>query len=384
MRTSHIIGSALLLTAALITAGTFIGCEDEPAMSDVGAFFAANEYQSTLREDGSVALVLSPLQGSISVVGERISFRAKGAVLPVTWSPASRDVGTLTVVGLRSDYAIYKALAVGPNTVLAVDAAGRTATASISVGGDALRILPSEVTLVQPPLGDAVAFVVTGGTPPYGEWVESFPDLGTVSPGGVYSVVASGVGAVGTNLITITDAAGDYANATVAHVLSAEDPEIIPSTISIATNGETAYFIASGGYPPYSWSRVYPSRGHIVGSTTGSLMTYQRDSSGDQVIVLTDAAGNTDQATITQPVASALVISPSTITLGTNTSSYGFAVTGGTPNYTWSLISGTGTIYDNNTSAIYERIGNTPTNAIIQVTDDGSPQQSAVANITLE
>ncbi len=383
MRKSRLTASAILLTTVLAVSGLFIGCDEDSGLDSVGAFFSNNEHQAALRDDGSVALVLSPLQADISSVGQRVAFRAKGAVTPVTWSPANRDIGRITIVGVRSDYAVYESEAVGPNTVLAVDAAGRTATAKITVGGDALQIIPNEMVLVQPSVGFAFNFVVAGGTPPYGEWTESIPALGTVTPAGAYSVTA--LGAVGTNLITISDAGGDIASATVAHVLSAEAVSIIPSTTSLSTNGETATLLASGGVPGYSWSVVYPSRGGVA-PAGGTSTTYTRTSDGDQIIVLTDAIGQTAQTTISQPTPTTtpLSITPSTVTMATNATSVGFAVIGGISGYTWTYTGpNPGGFSAGTDTATYTRSGDSGTGTV-RVEDSSSPAQTVTATITIE
>jgi len=215
MRKPHFWVSAALLITVLAFSALFVGCEDEPGLANAGALISQNGFENEEREDGSVPMILDPLQASVSVAGQRVAFRAKGAVLPVIWSPANRAAATINVVGPRSDYAVFQASILVPNTVLAVDAAGRTATANITIGAtDGLQLTPNDVTMA-PVGGIVVNFVASGGAPPYVLWEEAFPSLGTVNGSGVYTSLAG----TGTNIVTVVDSAGDIATATIAQTL---------------------------------------------------------------------------------------------------------------------------------------------------------------------
>ena len=374
--------SASLLVAAIATFTIFIGCEDEPELSNADALLDANGFGNETRTDGEIPLLVSPTIENVAVIGQRISFRAKGAVNPVAWSVGSPARGTISTVGLRTDYALYESIAVADNTIVAIDASGRSATATIKAGADPLQIVPTDVTLVRPPAGPAAEFVVSGGVPPYSSWTELFPELGVVSQGGTYYVM--GPTLIGTNIVTISDAAGDIASATVSHVLDLDTLVIIPSSTSLDFNNEHAIFIGSGGLPPYTWSVVYPTRGHIVSGANDLIMEYERDDEGDQIIVLEDSQGDTTQAQITQAAPTPPVITPISVSLGTNELSYAFTVTGGTPPYSWLVLTpGAGTVNPNTgTSVVYNRDPTFTGNSILRVTDSAS--QSALATITQE
>ncbi|NQU39037.1 MAG: hypothetical protein HQ523_03705 [Lentisphaerae bacterium] len=382
MRKLKLAASVALALTALTALTLFIGCEDEPGVTGTDTYFDANAYQSDLRSDGELPLLLSPIQESVTIVGQRIAFRAKGGTRPITWSVSSSARGSINTVGLRTDYALYEVKAVADNSVQAIDADGRAAVAAVRAGTDALRITPSSLTLLRPGAGPAGDFVVTGGVPPYSEWIETFPELGVVSLGGTYIVMTALV--EGTNFVSITDAAGDIATATVNHVLEYDPLAIIPESTALATDGDTANFIASGGLPPYQWSLVYNSQGQIVGSDTGTVMLYRRLDEGDQVIILEDALGSFTQAQVAQAAPTPPVIQPSNVTLATNETTFAFAVTGGTPPFSWLVLTGTGSLTPNTgTAVVYTRgVGNPPNNYIIRVTDSAS--QSALATITQE
>jgi hypothetical protein len=209
--------SALFLITAVALAPFFAGCEDEPGLGNVNSFFSDNDTENQEREDGLVPLSIDPSLASISYVGERIALRAKGAVQPVTWSPANRAAATVNVVGTRTDYAVFQATQLAPNSVLAVDAAGRTATADITIGAaaDALRIIPNSVTITNQAVSDEINFLAAGGAAPYGPWDTLFTSMGTVDGTGLYTVQSAVI--TGTNLVSVIDAAGDVATAVVVH-----------------------------------------------------------------------------------------------------------------------------------------------------------------------
>ncbi|MBT3294431.1 MAG: hypothetical protein HN919_13320 [Verrucomicrobia bacterium] len=327
--------SASLLVAAIATFTIFTGCEDEPGLSNAGALLDTNAFENETRIDGEIPLLVSPIIENVAVIGQHISFRAKGAVTPVAWSVASAARGTISTVGLRTDYALYESIVVADNTIVAIDAVGRSATATIRVGADPLTIIPTDITLARPPAGPAANFVVSGGVPPYSSWTELFPELGVVSQGGTYYVMNPTL--VGTNIVTISDAAGDIASATVSHVLDLDALSIVPSSTTLSTDGEEAIFIGTGGLSPYSWSVVYPTRGEIVSGATADLMTYRRQGEGDQIIVLEDSAGETTQATITQSTIATLTIVPSPATMSSNQTVIVLSAVGGAPTYQWSV-----------------------------------------------
>jgi len=72
-----------------------------------------------------------------------------------------------------------------------------------------LQIIPLEITISQ---RDSFQLYVTGGAEPYGHWIVTIPDLGSVSKYGVYT---AGRHYTGTNIVSITDATGKTASMTV-------------------------------------------------------------------------------------------------------------------------------------------------------------------------
>ena len=52
-----------------------------------------------------------------------------------------------------------------------------------------------------------------------------------------------------------------------------------PATLT--KDGAKSILTATGGTPPYNWSVVDASLGHILGSATGNSVVYVRDHAGD-------------------------------------------------------------------------------------------------------
>ncbi len=105
----------------------------------------------------------------------------------------------------------------------------QTGPAAGTEPGGALAITPSDFTLTTASTdpadlaGAKIQFIVTGGTPPYGQWRVSTPWLGTINTyTGEYT--ASG-GGTGDNTISITDSAGNIATVTVAHEVAEAEEE---------------------------------------------------------------------------------------------------------------------------------------------------------------
>lgn len=379
MRKAPVLLTGSIVAALLGITFAFIGCEDEPPLINADAFLD-DALGGDPRDDGEVAMVVSPISATVAVLSQQVAFRAKGAVEPVDWSVASDTRGSITTTGLRTDFAIYTVRAIGDNTITAIDALGRVAIAGIQAGESVFEIIPNQVTLVRPPLGPVVNFRVVGGVPPYGPWQEAFPALGVVSPGGTYNVMTADV--EGTNIVSITDSAGATAQAEVEHLLDFESLAIIPTSTELTENGQTAQYIASGGIPPYNWSLTYPARGQFTTDPTDQpMVTYRRNSAGSQIIILADGRQQTAQVTVQQPEVQPLSVSPATATMATNVTSLVLTAGGGDPAYSWAMASGPGGLTaTTGTQVLYTNA--TPGVAVVQVSDQSVPTQTAFATIT--
>jgi len=154
--------------------------------------------------------------------------------------------------------------------------------------------------------------------------------------------------------IRVTDAGGSqgYGWVTVAAALS-----LSPATAVIAPD-ETQLLVAAGGFPPYAFSLV--SGTGVVGVSSG---VYAAPSSpGTATVRVTDVDGNTAESAIT--ILFGPTIAPATAALAVN-NSLDFNATDGTPPYSFSVVSGGGTI--NGATGLYvaPSAGGTPARSSI-------------------
>ena len=207
----------------------FPGCEDDPQTTDLDRYFAENPEIEDPRVEGSKPLTVTPANGTVTVQGQQIAFRALGGPSSYRWAVATPANGTITP-SRQSDSAVYTATLVAPNTVVVSDSRGHSAIVDIKVGGaQALQITPNTYTFtatntVLPAtsiFGAQIRFTAVGGVPPY-NWTVSIEDLGTIAKEddthAIYTVAVSGL--VGDNQVTLTDAAADIGTATVKTELS--------------------------------------------------------------------------------------------------------------------------------------------------------------------
>ena len=203
--------------ACLAVLLAFSGCEgttDEDS-SGVDSYFKNNPYQSAARDatTRSADLTITPASATASIVGQAIAFTVSGGEGAYYWGVSDNAYGRIESQG--SAAAVYTCLRVGNNDVIVQDDGGHYATAHISPVTDAMAITPPSVSLSAGEL--YVSFAVSGGTPPY-SWTSGNPAMGTVSYSASSSYAASYTavaGAYGQNVITVIDAEGRTASATI-------------------------------------------------------------------------------------------------------------------------------------------------------------------------
>lgn len=83
-------------------------------------------------------------------------------------------------------------------------------------------------------------------------------------------------------------------------VTVADPLTISPASVELDDDGDMASFEVSGGTTPYSYSVQDVYRGSIVSEGSAGCV-YQRGSSGDNAVIITDGAGDTVYAIIEQP-----------------------------------------------------------------------------------
>lgn len=223
---STVIKCILLVGLAILP----FGCEDEPEESDASKYLDENLYTSstTTESSSSSASILVSIVNDdddddtseiVTHIGQTISFRASGGSGGYVWSVGESSVGTITATWDDDSLATYVVTEVSDNTVIATDLGhGKSGTAEL-ISGSALTlsIVPSSETITSTDLsslhGTQIQFTGYGGTPPYTEWTVSSSELGSVDQNGLYTV--NGRWGYGDNTISVRDAAGAYATATV-------------------------------------------------------------------------------------------------------------------------------------------------------------------------
>lgn len=330
------------------------GVYTAPASVDIAVIRVTDSRGNTA--DANIAindpLVISPSTFTLAVNNVR-TFPASGGVAPYTFSVFA---GTGSI---DSSTGVYTAPAAsGSATVRVTDSVGNTADATVTIN-PALAIAPASITVA---LNGSQTFSATGGVTPYTFSVVS--GVGSInSSTGAYS----GGAVVGSAVVRVTDALGNTSDAAV----NVNDPLVISPTSWALAVTNTKTFSASGGVAPYTFS-VF-SGGGTINSSSG-LYTAP-GSSGSATVRVTDSNGNTADAAVT--INPALAISPASVNLGFN-STQTFTSTGGVSPYTYSVVSGGGSI--NSSTGLFTANASTGTTTV-RVTDALGNISNATVNI---
>jgi hypothetical protein len=246
-------------------------------------------------------------------------FTAVGGTPPYTYA---RIAGTGTVVAGTGEFTAPGSP--DTTTIEVTDAVFATDTSTVTIV-EGLVIIPQTVSV---PANNNVAFSASGGIPPYTFTMES--GAGSVTPVGFYTAP----GAPGTDEVRVTDNALAVRIATIT-VTAPQPLNIVPSSfIILALNNHT--FTATGGTPPYTFTKVSGGGSVTVGGDfTAPLIP------GVTVLRVTDSGALTADGVVTTVFFGALTIIPANVTVEQN-KSFSFSATGGTPQYTYSVIAGTG------------------------------------------
>lgn len=298
------------------------------------------------------ALQISPTSQSLNL-NATLLLTSVGGVPPITYSVSSGLGSVDSVTGLYTAPA-----SAGSAAVTAIDSYGNISVANLTIT-NVLSISPTTKTLA---VNNTATFVGSGGTPPL--TYSKFSGVGSINAStGVYTAPAG----AGSAVVRVTDSLGAAASAniTINAALS-----ISPATQTMVINGALS-FSATGGVSPYTYSVI--SGSGAVNASTGSYTA--PSSAGTDVVRVTDSLGNTSNATIT--INNSLGISPATKTLAVN-NTFTFAGLGGSPSYSYSIVSGGGSI--NSSTGLFTAPASAGT-TVLRVTD--SSLNTATATVTV-
>ncbi len=212
---------------------------------------------------------------------------------------------------------------------------------------------------VMTPTSTSVAFAASGGTEPY-QYTVSDGDGSIDKATGLFLAPST----PGQSIVTVTDADGDTASATVrAFAVAATGPLTISPDIVTLSGGTSLAFSAVGGTPPYVYSVT--SGGGSIDSASG---VYLAPAGPDTVTVtVVDSASGTSSAGVTVLASGGgLAISPASATIAASTK-LTFGAANGTAPYTYSIVSGSGVI--DAATGVYQAPP-TAANVTVRVTDN--------------
>jgi hypothetical protein len=302
----------------------------------------------------SVTITTGSLPPGVVGVAYSQTLAASGGTQPYTWSivsgslPAGMSLGALT--GTISGTPTTAATS---NFKIRVTTAGlQTNEKNFSI---AITNPPFAITTTAFPAGTvgevfSQNLVATGGTAPY-HWSIASGSL----PKGL-SLNGATIGGTPTEADTssftvrVTDSTVPTAQARqqdLTIVINAAPLVITSTSLPTATVGAPYSFTlnATGGIVPYNWSiasGTLPSGLRLNGSTISGTPTAGGTSNLTIRVADKGVQQSTQKAFTLVVVAQLTIISPSPLSNGTVNSSYTytFAAAGGTPSYTWSVVSG--------------------------------------------
>jgi hypothetical protein len=268
--------------------------------------------------------------------------------------------------------------------IAVADSAGSIADASIIVATSNLQLVAPIASPVPSPtvaVNSTIEFQATGGEPPYTFAVASGTGTIAADPSNSTGAIFSSTSVSDVSEISVTDSIGatTYKLITVGTGNSGGSvtptPSTVPSFTSITVGGVASNTVvasatlsmnASGGTAPYTYG-IYSGSGSI-NSSTGVFTA--PTANGVTEVQATDASGFVGYQAVTTingtAASTSLAISPGATTVGTS-ASITFTASGGTAPYTFSLVSGSGSI--NSSTGIYTSSTTTGV-VVIQVKDN--------------
>lgn len=274
----------------------------------------------------SGGLLVSPSSGA-GTPGNTLHFAIAGGATPYTVLSNNPSIATATIAGNQLDATL---VAAGTTTLVVRDNTSNTTMVSVTVAA------PSSTLALSPTsgagnVGNALSFVVTGGTPSYS--VSSNNNaIATVTPvadvGGQNVFTASLVGS-GSTVVTVTDSAARSATAVVT--ASALGSIAVSPASGAGNTGNTLQFAIAGGTAPYTV--ISNNTARVTASISGNQLNANLVSPGTTSLIVSDSASRTILVPITVDAPGNLAVAPST-GIGSVGNLLNFTVGGGTPPYT--------------------------------------------------
>jgi hypothetical protein len=355
----------------------------------------------TITVTGPLTITTTSLPSGIVGMAYTQTLSGTGGTTPYTWSLASGQLPTgLT---LSPDGTISGTPTAAGSFNIAVqlaDSASQTVTQTLSLTITSSLTI-STTTLpngsLNQPYNTSVA--ATGGLTPY-VWTLStgtLPPGLTLNPDGTITGTPTAAGAALFTLVVADSAAPIADTANQSYTIQISAPLTITTT-SLATGITNALYTqtldATGGTPPYSWSLLSGTLpAGLSLSTSGTISGTPAAPGGATITVqVKDSATQGTQTSAQQftlTIIDALTITTTTLPTGLQTVPYSqaLAAAGGTPPYTWSLVSG-GQLPAGLAIAPDGTISGMPTAAgafpfTVQVSDASQPAQTATHALTL-
>lgn len=296
--------------------------------------------------EGTESFVKIPVTASLDISPKQLVLSENGAytyngtqgVPPYSFSATGGSItasGTFTPDGSSN-----------PAMVTVTDSLGNTASINITVN----PTLGSSLNHATIAANNSATLSGAGGVPGYIYSLISGPGSINASSG----VYTSG-GGTGVATLRVTDSLGNTFDRTLT-----VNPELAasPSSARLLTT-VLSLFSATGGVPPYTYTMGFGSAGTI--SLMTGAYTAPNTASADTVIV-TDALGNTATSMVTIVTSVSLAGNRTSMQKGLTAT---FTASNGFPPYTYSIVSGDGTI--DATSGDYS--ASTSGSKTIEVTD---------------
>ncbi|MFZ6843882.1 beta strand repeat-containing protein [Undibacterium sp. RuTC16W] len=239
---------------------------------------------------GVIAPLYTTAPGAISMAANATdTFSIGGGVAPYTSTTSNASVGSSTISG--NSISVH-AVAAGSGQILIFDATGASVSINITVtqtGNLQLDVQPGAAT---GNVGDALQFVVSGGTPPYAITVNN-PSIASASPSSVSAsngTFSTSLINAGSTAVTIVDATGVTKSVALTVSQLAASLRFSPGTLLIGEDNIADIILnVYGGTGPY---RAFTSDQTLSSVTvSGATVKISLGSSLNRCINPVDSSG---------------------------------------------------------------------------------------------